>query len=274
MIDYSGKNILITGGSKGIGRAISLQLAEAGANLMIVARDLKALKEVINEIKELKAGKVAYYSADVTNKGQIKKAVQETLKQFGKIDGVIHNAGFARPDYFENLSLEIFEKHVNVDYMGAINVLQAAFPYLSNGAFISVTSSVVGYMGVFGYTAYAGPKFALIGFAQSLRQELKPKGISISVLCPPDTHTPGYEQENETKPFETAALSEGASLMQPEQVAKVFLKGLQRRRFMILCNFESKLFYRLQGWFPGLVRIVMDSMISKAQKKKILKKKD
>lgn len=124
-------------------------------------------------------------------------------------------------------------------------------------------------MGVFGYSSYAGPKFALIGLAETLRQEMLARKIQVSVLCPPDTETPGYATENETKPYETASLSESAKLMSADAVAAKFIKGVGKGKFIITCNFESGMLYRLHGIWPSLVFSIMTGMIKKAQKKKL-----
>ena len=123
-------------------------------------------------------------------------------------------------------------------------------------------------MGVFGYTAYNASKFGVIGFSEALRGELKPFGIRVSVLCPPDTDTPGLHEENRTKPEETRQISAGARLMQPEQVAQALLQGLRKNRFMIIPGFDGKFTYYAKRLLPGLVSMVMDWDVRKVQKAK------
>ncbi len=264
-IQFKGRNILITGGSKGIGLAVAQRLAQQGANLFLVARKLKVLKEAQQSIKGYGV-ECEIASCDVGNKAQVKKTVAAMKKKMGSIDGLINNAGFSIPAYFHEAKLADFEKLMQTDYFGSVYFAKEVYPHLKKGDFITFTSSVVGYMGVFGFSSYAGPKFALIGLAEVLEQEMTPQGIQVSVLCPPDTDTPGFEQEEQTKPFETKKLSESAKLMSPDGVAEVFLKKLQKGKFIITCNFESWLFYRLHGAMPGLVRFVMGKMIASAQK--------
>jgi short-subunit dehydrogenase len=136
------------------------------------------------------------------------------------------------------------------------------------GSFITFTSSVAGFLGVFGFTSYSPSKFALIGFAEALNQEVAARGIRVAVLCPPDTDTPGFEEENITKPYETRALSGTAKLMSAQEVAEVFLKQLERGRFIITCNSESAILYRLQGIAPNFARRYMLRMIRKIQQHK------
>lgn len=263
------KNILITGGSKGIGKEISKKLAEKGANLFIVARDISKLEKTRAEVLKINPGiNCVVYQADVSDKTQVKNAVKEMIDRFGSIDGLINNAGKAVPDYFENISGETFENLINIDYLGSVYFTIEVYPYLKPGDFVSFTSSVAGFMGLFGYTAYSGSKFALIGFAESLQQEFYLKNIQVSVLCPPDTETPGFEQEEKCKPYETKKLSGTAKLMKPEKVAEIFLRKLEEGRFLITVNFESAVLYFLHGIIPDFVRKIICLLLKKYHKEK------
>ncbi|HRP69316.1 MAG TPA: SDR family oxidoreductase [Turneriella sp.] len=259
---------LVTGASKGIGRAIASLLAAKGAQLILLARDKKALENTARELREKYNTKsVSVFSCDLGDKTQILHTAKEIRKKYKALSGMIHVAGYARPGYFHELDLDDFEKSMRIDYLGAVYLTHALHSLVNDDGLIAFTSSVAGYMGVFGYTAYAGPKFALVGFAETLRQEMLQRKIQISVLCPPDTETPGYTEENKTKPFETQALSKNAKLMPPEKVAQKFIQGIAKKKFIVTCNFESAMLYRLHGLWPSLIFRIMKSMIQKAQKK-------
>ncbi|AFM13604.1 SDR family oxidoreductase [Turneriella parva] len=260
----------ITGASKGIGRAFAHALAPKASALVLLARDAKALKAVSAELTKLNPKlSVETYSVDLSDPKAIKKTTDAIRKAHRTINGIVNNAGYARPGYFHELPADEFEKAMRVDYLGAVHVTRALHDLVPKGGLITFTSSVVGYMGVFGYSSYAGAKFALIGFAETLRQELAAREIQVSVLCPPDTETPGYAIENQTKPVETQALSAGAKLMTAEAVAQKFVNGIERGKFLINCNFDSALIYRLKSIWPSLVHRIMLGMIKKAQKKKL-----
>lgn len=260
---------VITGATRGIGRSLALKLAEQGTELILLARDKKALQAVEREVKKANPKTNAtVYSVDLADARAIERTANEIKKKHPTLAGIIHVAGYARPGYFGELPIEEFEKAVRIDYLGAVILTRHLHGLVAPQGFIGITSSVVGYMGVFGYTSYAGPKFALIGFAESLRQELQSRNIQVSVLCPPDTETPGYAEENKTKPYETQALSESAKLMSADAVAEKFLRGIKKGKFIITCNFESAMLYRLKGLWPSLVFSIMMGMIKKAQKKK------
>ena len=257
---FKEKNIIITGASQGIGKAISLELARQGANLYLISRNQTKLENLRKELLAFNK-KPHIFPADVSSYEDIKKTFDKIGKLTGKIDGLINNAGHSYPEYFKAIPIKEFDKSVRVNYLGSVYCTWLAYPYLSNGAFVSFTSSVAGFMGVFGYSSYAGPKFALFGLAETLAQELAHKKVNVSVLCPPDTETPGFETENKTKPYETKKISEGGSLMKPEKVAQIFVKRLQKGKFLITCNFESALYFRLHGILPGLVRLVMKMLV-------------
>ena len=134
------------------------------------------------------------------------------------------------------------------------------------GGRIVNTSSIGGFVGIFGYTDYSASKFALVGFSEALRQELKKFNIKVQVLCPPDTDTPSFVVENLTKPEETRRISESARLMTPEAVAAETVKALERNQFMITPGFDGKLSFWLKRHFPFIMDWILDSAISKAQR--------
>jgi len=269
MSKLAGKNILITGGSKGIGRAVAREMARRGANVFLVARGRDALEETQRELqRDFPNTRVGMYSADVANRDHVEQAVQAMLGEFESIDGLVNNAGLALPQYFEQAGIEDFERLIQIDYLGSVYFTKTVYPHLKPGSFITFTSSVAGFLGAFGYTSYCPAKFAQMGFAEALHQECVDKGIQVSVLCPPDTQTPGFDEENKTKPFETMEISKSAKLMNAPDVARIFVDKLLRGRFIITTNLESAVLYRLHGIAPGFSRWVMARMIRSAQRRK------
>ena len=158
---------------------------------------------------------------------------------------------------------------MDVDYHGTVNMVKLLLPGMikrGSGHIINV-SSIAGVIGVFGYTAYSGAKFAVKGFSDCLRTELKPKGIKVSVLYPPDTDTPQLAWEDQYKPAETKAISGTSKPINPDALAERALKDAAKGKASLLPNFESKLMYfvgtRLGNWVYG----IMDLMVRNAQKK-------
>ena len=267
MNNFSGKTAFISGGSSGIGLAIAESLAAEGVRIVIFARNKEKLKKAAEQISAKADAVVSYCSVDVTDNAAVSKEMASVIEENGAPDLLINCAGTARPDYFENITYDNFKQTINTNLEGAWNFLSAAVPSMKkNGGQILITSSVAGFVGTFGYTAYSASKFGLIGLAETLRSELKPYNIDVSVLCPPDTDTPGFEEENKTKPPETIAISGNVKLMRPEDVAKTAIKGFKRKRFLIIPGFMGKITFLLKSLFPGLVFMIMDNDVRKTHK--------
>lgn len=267
--DFDGKNVFITGGSSGIGLAAGEKLAELGANVIVFARGRERLAEAVARISARRAGESQRFSfkqLDITDRDQVDRVMREAVEEFGPPDILINSAGRALPDYFENIDYEQLDGSMKLHLYGNWNTIKALLPYLKerHGYIVNV-ASVLAFLGAFGYTDYAASKFALMGLTQSLKSELKPQGVGISILCPPDTDTPGFEVENRNKPPETAAISEGAGLMQPEEVADCLIKGMRKGRFFIGPG-SSRMICLLNRYAPFIVEFVTDREIRKVQK--------
>lgn len=128
---------------------------------------------------------------------------------------------------------------------------------------------MAGFLGVFGYTAYAGSKFALTGFAECLRQELKPKGIGVSVLFPPDTDTPQLAGEEPLKPAETRAIAGTIRPVSAELVARQYLNGIAAGRKHIHPGFETRVLSVVQRLAPWAVRRYMDGQVRRAARQAV-----
>jgi len=129
-------------------------------------------------------------------------------------------------------------------------------------------SSVAGFLGVFGYTAYGAAKFAVRGFSDVLRQEMKPYGIHVSVIFPPDTDTPQLRYENQFKPLETRRIAGTARALTADQVAQALVRGIERRQAYILPGFDAKLYFLLSNGFSRLFCWYFDRVIAKARRER------
>ncbi|MCX7982352.1 MAG: SDR family oxidoreductase [Syntrophales bacterium] len=262
---YNQKLVLITGGSSGIGRALALKLSEAGAKLALVARR----RELLDEVRSRISGPCLAIPADVVDFSQMKKVVAEVENELGVPDILINSAGAAHPGYVEELSLSIFREMMEVNYFGTVNTVKACLAGMiaRRSGWIVNISSVAGFIGVFGYTAYGASKYAVRGFSDALRAELKPKGIGVSIVFPPDTDTPQLAYENRLKPPETKALAGNAGLLSPEQVADEILKSVRKGRYLILPGKETKILYLLHHLLGCAIYPTMDLLIRKAQRR-------
>ncbi len=272
-VNFKGENAIITGGSSGIGKATARLLARYGANVFIVARRQQRLNAALDEIvaERNHADQIfRAFSADVSQYEQIKAVVDAVVESGYPPDILINSAGIASCNYFDQLTLDDFRRTMDVNFFGTVNTIKAVLPYMKekrSGHIVNV-SSVAGIVGVFGYTAYGATKFAVRGFSDALRMELKPYNIHVSVLFPPDTDTPQLQEENKTKPLETKRLAGTVKLTSPEQVAMELLRGIRKRKRMIICGTDTKILYVLYSIVPSVFGWYFDSVVAKAHEER------
>ena len=268
MKEFGGKNVFLTGGSSGIGLATAKRLAAAGANVVIFARDSEKLAAALEQIESRRATAAQRFAClplDVADHAAVNAVMTAAVESFGAPDLLINNVGRALPHYFEDITFEQFDETMRTNLYGMWSTTASLVPHMGAGAVIVNVSSMAGFMGVFGLTDYCASKFAVVGFSEALRQELRPRGIAVSVLCPPDTDTPGLANEDLTKPAETKAVSAGAKLIQPDDVARDLIKGIERGTFMIVPGGDGKLAYFMKRHAPGVVDAIMRRGIRKAR---------
>jgi 3-dehydrosphinganine reductase len=268
---YRGKSVLITGGSSGIGFAIANALVEMDAMVILLARDYEKLKAAKAEIlAKYPKAKVKLVSADVTDAQTLIVLHEKYVRNHDTPDILINCAGVARPGYVEEIPLDVYRWTMDIDYHGTVNTIKILLPGMierGSGHIVNF-SSLAGVIGVFGYTAYSGAKFAIKGFSDALRSELKPKGIKVSIVYPPDTDTPQLAWEDQYKPFETRELAKSDKPIQPSQVAEETLKAVARGRYKVVPGFNAKLTYFVATHFGNWFNPIMDFLVSQATKKK------
>jgi 3-dehydrosphinganine reductase len=267
-----GKVALVTGGSSGIGKAIACGLAERGMDVWLVAQRKDLLDSARTEVENHRMNQsqmISTVSADVSDLDQVRMVVNQVIKTSGPPDLLVNSAGVAHPGYVQDLDINIFNWMMEVNYFGTVYITKEILPeMLKRGSgYIVNISSVAGFIGTFGYTAYGASKFAVRGFSDALRAEMKLHGIGVSLVFPPDTQTPQFEYESRIKPVETKALAGNTKVMSPNKVAYEILKGIKGGKYMILPGFESKLIYLLNGIFGGGLTYYMDQIVAKANGK-------
>lgn len=257
---------LITGGSSGIGYAIAQQLVRNGTDVTIAARNTQRLEEASRRLKEIahEHAVVETLSLDVADEQAVNESVN-LLHHRQMPDLIVNAAGYVMPGYFSELDRDSFDMTMKINVTGIWNVLSVYTPLMPEGSTIVNISSFSGLLGTFGYSSYAASKYAVIGLSEALRNELSPRNIRVTVLCPPDTDTPQLAEENRHKPPETKALSGKAGLLSPEFVAASLFRGLKKGKFIIIPGLQSRLIYLLKRLFPSIVYAMIDSTIRKVR---------
>ena len=272
MRSWTDKRVIVTGGSSGVGLSTAEILASRGAHVALIARDrdrLEAAREAVAHARASTDQIVAAYPADVADWTQLSEAIWKAEEHLGPTDLLAACAGFCTPGRFTELDIEEFGAHLDVNLLGVIHAARAVAPgMMTRGSgHIAMVSSMGGLVGVYGYSAYSAAKFGVSGFAEVLRSEMKPHGVGVTLLCPPNMETPGYARELELEPPETAAINGMASALPPEIVARQFVRGIERDRFLVLSGLSNKLLYRIEGLWPELFFGVFDAQVSAARKK-------
>ncbi|XVE67733.1 hypothetical protein DITRI_Ditri09bG0012300 [Diplodiscus trichospermus] len=239
-IPIKNRHVFITGGSSGIGLALAHQAATQGARVSLLARSLDKLKEARDSIRLSTGVDVSIFSADVRDYD----AVQEAVNDAGPIDVLVVNQGVFVARELERQGLDEVRFMIDVNLMGSFNVIKAALPLMKKRkdrghASIALISSQAGQVGIYGYTAYSASKFGLRGLAEALQHEVIGDNIHVSVIFPPDTDTPGLEQENKVKPELTKIIAGSSGTMKADEVAKKALDGIKSGSFIVPCNFEG-----------------------------------
>ena len=270
---YDGRLVLITGGSSGLGLALAQLLAREGARVWILARHKEKLDAALRSLPAADGQHHGRITADVTNWDRVHAAVRRVKEEAGIPDLLINCAGAAHPAYVEDTPLAVFNQMMELNYFGTVHMVKALLPdMLARGSgHIVNTSSMAGFYGPFGYAAYSGSKYAVRGFSDVLRLELKLKraNLRVSIVFPPDMDTPGMVEENRTKPFETRVASEAmVKLLPPGKVAAAVLRGIRRGQYIILPGLDAQIQYRLVFLLGDAIYPVMDTVFGWAGRKK------
>ena len=267
MVSFSGAHVLVTGGSSGIGLACARLAIDRDARVSLLARRPDALDDAAAGLRAA-GGRVAVAAADVADAAQAVTAVAALTDALGPVDVAICSAGQTRPGYFQDLEPDLFRQLMDVNYFGTVNVVRAVVPAMierRRGSIVGV-SSAAGLVGVFGYSAYAPTKFAVRGFLETLRAELARYGIHVSCSFPPDTDTPQLAEEEQYKPKETKAISGTIKPLSAERVAANILDGIEKERFALIPDVQTRGLAKIAALAPGLVAAVMDRQARKAGK--------
>ncbi len=262
----SGQVAVITGGSSGIGLALARLMAAQGARVALVARRREPLESAL---ASLPGEGHRIYPCDVADMDAVADMAARVQADMGTPDWVVNSAGITRPGYFWELPVEVFHDLMRVNYYGTVHVCKAFVPPMMQarrGHIVNI-SSVAGFLGVFGYSAYSPSKFAVWGFSDTLRAELKSHGVQVHVVFPPDTDTPQLRYETPLKPPETRILAETGGLLTAEQVAEETLRGVLRGKYVILPGSDPKWMWKAMHLLGCGTYKVMDFLIGRARKR-------
>jgi short-subunit dehydrogenase len=254
--------IILTGASEGIGRALALELAQRGLNLVLAARNAQRLEEVAKACAS-HGSLAAAVPTDLADSAQCRALIDAAIARFGRIDVLIHNAGgtmWARFDELDDLS--VYERLMKVNYLGPVYVTAAALPWLkqTQGRLVAV-ASVAGLAGIPERSGYAASKHAMVGFFDSLRIELADSGISVTIIAPGFVRSEIHKRAigPDGKPLGTSPM-QVEKIMTSEECARLIVPAIERRRRLVILSRRG----RVARWLKLLLPGVVDRMAARA----------
>ena len=264
------RTVVVTGGSSGIGLATARAFAAKGAHVAVMARDQAKLERAKAEIEAVRAApgqRVVTASADLSDWRACRAAAETLLAGGFSPDVLVNSAGVIVPGEFLTMSPEDFDRNLVHGFDSVVNPCRAFAPTMAkrrSGHIVNV-SSVAGFLGIYGYTSYAAAKYAVMGFTEALRFELRPEGVRVSVVCPPDTDTPALDYEKMLRPAETQRIAGSIAAIPPDRVAEAIVRGVARGRYYIIPGASSRLYFRLKGLAPEIFFAVVDRHVTKTR---------
>jgi short-subunit dehydrogenase len=255
MAAYTGKVVIVTGASSGIGKALALALADQRARLVLAARDAAAL-ETVAAACVAKGADTLVVPTNVTSEEACRILVEKAVARFKALDVLVNNAGIGMLSRFDELTdLSVYEQLIRVNYLGCVYATYHALPHLkaSRGQIVTV-ASLAGLTGVPTRTGYAASKHAVFGFFDSLRIELRGTGVSVTMVAPDfvlsEIHRRALGPDG--KPTGTSPLRE-SKIMTAEECASLTLRAMEGRKRLLITSARGRWGRYLRLLAPGLI---------------------
>ena len=255
---FEKRKVWITGASSGIGRALALEFAREGADLLLCARRAERLEELAAALRSL--GRQAFpHPCDVTREGDPEGAVQAALLQWGRLDVAVANAGFGVIGRVEDLALEDFRRQFETNVFGLLRTAMAALPELRKArGRLALLGSVSGYVSVPGASAYSMSKFAVRALAEALYFEMKPHGVAVTLISPGFVESEIRQVDNQGRRHPEAPDPMPSWIVMPaRRAARKIVRAVALRRREIVLTGHGKLAVFLRHGAPGILRLAI-----------------
>ncbi|XP_023937766.1 3-ketodihydrosphingosine reductase [Bicyclus anynana] len=246
--DLKNKHVVITGGSSGIGKAAASEAAKLGAHVTIIGRDIQKLILAVSDItahcKPYSGQKIQYATLDVTTDyDSIEKCLSQIERDVGPIFMLINCAGMCICGQFDKMKVEAIKQMIDLNYFGTAYPTRYVLPKMKerNEGSIVFVSTEAALLGIYGYSAYGAAKWAVRGLAESVFMELVGTNVRLTLAFPPDTDTPGFKNEELTKPKETKQISGSGGLHTAEEVGRKMIKDAMNGKTYSVFGFSGHL---------------------------------
>lgn len=261
-MSFSDKTIWITGASSGIGKALAIELAKQGAQIILSSRKKQDLELVKNACTE--PNKVKVIPLDLEDYTNLTTITKEAISAFGKVDILVNNGGISQRSLVKDTDIQVDKRIMDINYLGNIALAKALLPHFianKNGQFV-ITTSIVGKIGTPLRSSYAASKHALHGFYDSLRAEHFNDNIAVTLVCP------GFVNTNISK---NALTGDGspqdkmdnatANGIQPDRFAKLMAKAIkQKKEEIYISGAKEKLGVYVKRWVPQVFSVMIRKM--------------
>ncbi len=255
---FRDKAVLVTGASSGIGEELAWQLAQAGAKLTIAARRKELLESLAQRIAAAGKPRPLSTECDVTRDGDLERAVAETVRQWGKLDVVIANAGFGVVGALKKLSLEDYRRQFETNVFGVLRTIYAALPEIEmTKGNIAVIGSVSGWAASPGASPYAMSKFAVRALANSITPELRLSGVKVTLISPGFVASNIRRVDNHGKLHDRAKDPMPGWLVMPtEKAVRQILRAVACGKREAIITGHGKILVAVERFMPWLLRVV------------------
>jgi len=258
-VNFKNKSVLITGASSGIGKETAIEFAKLGANIILVARRKDKLEKIASELKKFHVSTLVC-QCDVSKKDQVKQMSQTVLEKFDSVDILINNAGFAIYGSVYDLSISDIESQMETNYFGMVYCIKNFLPSMlkkKSGHIVNI-ASVAASFGLPGIASYCASKFAMLGFSEGLKHELKDSGIGITVVSPIMVRTNFFDHSS----FEKMPKYSPTSL-DPKTVVKAILKAANSSRLEIVVPSVVRGAIWMKNTFPFFINPILGKSFKK-----------
>lgn len=264
MSPFNGKVAVITGAASGIGRALAIAFAQEGASVAISDVDMNGLAETLRMV-EAAGGSGRTYQVDVGDRDAVFAFADEVQSTQGGADILINNAGVAQMATVDELTMDDLEWVMKIDYWGMVYGTKAFLPQIKakGDGYLANVSSIFGIIAVPGQAAYNSAKFAIRGFTEALRHEMKDTSTHIACIHPGGVKTSIVKNarflQSSTAQDRTDASTNFDKLARttPEKAAQIILNGLRKRKGRILIGKDARMMDRIQRLFPAKYGAIM-----------------
>ena len=258
-MDFKNKVVLITGASSGIGKETAIEFAKKGSNIILVARREDKLEQVATQLKKFPISTLVC-QCDVSKKDQVKEMSKKVLDKFGHVDVLVNNAGFAIYGSVSDLSIDDIESQMETNYFGMVYCIKNFLPLMltrKSGHIVNV-ASVAASFGLPGIASYCASKFAMLGFSEGLKHELKNTGVGITVVSPIMVRTNFFDHDSFAKMPKYSPTS-----LSSKTVAKTILKAANSSRLEIIVPSVVRGAVWMKNTFPYLINPIIGKSFKK-----------